>query len=69
MNYLQEPLFSNVDEGDPVPADLFDIVAEVILWAQNVTQAIVLKLTIYHELVYQRRHARTGIHSNHPGKT
>ena len=33
-------LLRDVDEGDPVPRGLFDIVAEVVFWAQSVSASI-----------------------------
>lgn len=35
---LARTLLADVDEGDPVPEGLFDIVAEVIFWARRVTE-------------------------------
>ncbi len=39
---LARTLLANVDEGDVIPRDLFDVVAEVILWA-NKTSAVVAR--------------------------
>jgi len=41
---LARTLLANVDEGDVVPRELFDIVAEVILWASK-TSAVVARET------------------------
>jgi len=38
--HLARTLLANVEEGDPVPEGLFDIIAEVIFWAKQVSQNI-----------------------------
>ena len=37
---LARLLLADVDEGDPVPRALFDVVAEIILWAQRTRERI-----------------------------
>jgi flagellar biosynthetic protein FlhB/type III secretion protein U len=35
---LARTLYSDVSEGDIIPSDLFDVMAEVILWAKQVRE-------------------------------
>ncbi len=37
---LARELLANADEGDLIPQDLFDIIAEVILWAREVQETV-----------------------------
>ncbi len=37
---LARKLLSDTEDGEPVPRDLFDIVAEIILWARGVSERL-----------------------------
>lgn len=57
---LARELLANADEGDLIPRDLFDIIAEVILWAQEVHEAMEQQKQHSREAVPEGRYTPPG---------
>ena len=57
---LARELLANAQEGDVVPGSLFDIIAEVILWATEVQEEIELQKTHPTESLPERKYTPPG---------
>jgi len=57
---LARELLANAQEGDVVPSGLFDIIAEVILWATEVQEEIELQKTQPTEPLAERKYTPPG---------
>jgi type III secretion YscU/HrpY family protein len=57
---LARELLANAQEGDVVPSGLFDIIAEVILWATEVREEIELQKTQPTEPLAERKYTPPG---------